>query len=76
MGKVYYTQIEKECLSIVYAMRKFEKYILGKKGLIQNDHKPMDTILRTPLFKASPHLQRMMLQLQKYDYKVEYVPGK
>ena len=32
-----YAQIDKELLSIVYAMRKFEKYILGKKVLIQND---------------------------------------
>ena len=58
-----YAQIEKELLSIVYAMRKFEKYILGKKALIQNDHKPLETILRKPLFNASPRLQRMMLQL-------------
>ena len=58
-----YAQIEKELLSIVYAMRKFEKYILGKKVLIQNDHKPLETILRKPLFNASPRLQRMMLQL-------------
>ena len=71
-----YAQIEKELLSIVYAMRKFEKYILGKRVLIQNDHKPLETILRKPILKASPRLQRMMLQLQKYDYKLEYVPGK
>ena len=71
-----YAQTEKELFSMVYAMRKFEKYILGKKVLIQNNQKPLETILRQPLFKASPHLQRMMLQLQKYDYKVEYVPGK
>ena len=51
-------------------MSKFEKYILAKKVLIQNDHKPLETILGKPLFKASPHLQRVMLQLQKHDYKV------
>ena len=71
-----YAQIEKELLSIVYAMRKFEKYILGKRVLSQNDHKPLETILGKPILKASPRLQRMMLQLQKYDYKLEYVPGK
>ena len=57
-------------------MSKSEKYIRGKKVLIQNDHKPLETILGKPLFKASPRLQSMMLQLQKYDYKVEYIPGK
>ena len=57
-------------------MRKFEKYIFRKKVVIQYDHKPIETILGKSLFKASPHLQRMMLQLQKYNYKLEYVPGK
>ena len=51
-------------------MRKFEKYILGRKVRIQNDHKPLETVLGKPLFNASSHLQRMILQLQKYDYEV------
>ena len=62
-----YAQIEKELSSIVYAMRKLEKCILGKKVLIQYDHKPLEAILRKSLFKASPRPQRMMLRFEVED---------
>ena len=51
-------------LSIFYATRKFEQYMLRTMVLIQNDHKLLDTLLGKPFFEASLRLQRMMLQLQ------------
>ena len=43
---------------------------------MQTDHRPLESILRKSIAKASPRLQRMMLQLQRYSLNVMYVPGK
>ena len=72
-----YAQIEKEMLAICFATKKFHQYIYGKPSVkVQSDHKPLEIILRKPLAKAPPRLQRLMLTLQPYNLCVEYVPGK
>ena len=43
---------------------------------VQTDHKPLESILKKPLCKAPPRLQRLMLRLQPYDLDVHYVSGK
>jgi len=72
-----YAQIEKELLAITFACNKFHQYICGKEGVnIMTDHRPLESILKKPLNKAPPRLQRLMLRLQPYDLVVKYVPGK
>ncbi|KAL7291716.1 hypothetical protein TKK_0014505 [Trichogramma kaykai] len=36
-----YAQIEKEALAIVFTCTKFHQYTLGKKTLVESDHKPL-----------------------------------
>lgn len=71
-----YAQIEKECLAIVFGMEKFHQYTYGRKVTVQSDHKPLENIVRKPLWSAPKRLQRMLLRLQKYDINVVYVPGR
>ena len=72
-----YAHIEKEMLAICFATSKFHQYVYGKPNVsIQTDHKPLESILKKPLCKAPPRLQRLMLRLQPYDLDVLYVPGK
>jgi len=40
------------------------------------DHKALETIFKKPLITAPKRLQRMLLQLQKYNLLVIYKPGK
>jgi len=71
-----YAQIEKECLAIVFATRRFEHYILGKDNVkINTDHKPIVTIFKKPILTSPKRLQRMRLALQKYSLFLEYKPG-
>ena len=71
-----YSQIGKEMLAICFSCVKFHQHVYGKSTIVHTDHRPLESILKKPIAKASPRLQRMILQLQRYDLDVKYVPGK
>ena len=68
--------IELECLSLCFGLEKFRTYVYGHHITVQNDHKPLKMIQKKPIHAAPPHLQCMLLHLQKYDYTIVYRPGK
>ena len=71
-----YAQIEKKLLAAVFACRKFPDFIYGRRVTIETDHKPLITIVKKPLHAAPTRLQRMLLQLQRYDLQFVYKKGK
>jgi len=42
---------------------------------VENDHKPLETIIRKPLQNASLRIQLMLLRLLRYKLNLKYVPG-
>jgi hypothetical protein len=54
----------------------FHQYTYGRTVQVMSDHKPLESILKKPLHAAPKRLQRMLLQLQKYDIRLQYTPGK
>ena len=70
-----YTQIEKELSAVVFMSQKFHQHVYRKEALVESDHKPLKMILKKPLAAAPPHLQRMLLQLQKYTCELQFKPG-
>ena len=71
-----YAQIEKELLAVVFACYKFYDYIYGKPVVIETDHQPLVTIHNKPFHTIPVRLQRMMLQLQRFDLTLTYKKGK
>ena len=71
-----YAQIEKEMLAITYACKKFHAYIYGKLTQVETDHKSLESVMKKPLGMVPPRLQRMMLQLKRYELEVCFTPGK
>ena len=69
-------QIEKELLAVVFLFQKFHQYVYGKEALVESDHKPLEIIVKKPLAAAPPHLQCMLLQLQKYSFELKFKPDK
>ncbi|UYV80232.1 K02A2.6-like, partial [Cordylochernes scorpioides] len=71
-----YSQIEKELLSIYYGCKKFEYLLLGHTFIIQTDHQPLLPLIQKPLTDISPRLQRIVMKLFAFDFKLQYRPGK
>ena len=70
-----YANIERELLAIVFACQHFNTYLLGRSFIAESDHKPLEMIAMKNLTNAPPHLQRMLLELQKYNITIKYHPG-
>ena len=71
-----YTNIERELLAIVFACQCFSTYLLGRSFIAESDHKPLEMIAMKNLANAPPRLQRMLLELQRFDFTIKYRPGK
>ena len=70
-----YAQTEKEALALVWACERFNIYVYGREFELETDHKPLQYIF-TKSSKPSARIERWVLRLQCYNYKVVYRPGK
>ena len=71
-----YAQIEKETLAVVFGCKTFHQFVYGRTVEVETDHRPLQSVFNKPLHQAPARLQRFLLQLQKYDLRVTYKPGK
>ena len=74
-----YAQLDKEGLAIIFGMKCFHQYLLGRKFTIYSDHKPLEHLFgrsRAVPPLASARIQRWALTLGAYDYDICYKPGK
>ena len=74
-----YSQLDKEGLAIIFGVKKFHPYLLGRKFTILSDHKPLQHLFcesRVVPNMASARIQRWALLLGAYDYRIRYKPGK
>ena len=69
-----YSQTEKEALSIVWACERLHMYLIGIEFELLTDHKPLQFIF-SPNSKPCARVERWMLRLQPYKYKVRHYPG-
>ena len=73
-----YAQLDKEGLAIVFGVRKFHHFFLGRKFEIRSDHKPLQHLFsesRPVPPMASARIQRWALILAAYDYTISYTIG-
>ncbi|XP_063826510.1 uncharacterized protein K02A2.6-like [Ostrinia nubilalis] len=75
-AEINYSQIHKEALAIVFAVKKFHQFLYGRHFTLRTDHKPLVSIFGpdtgVPSMTAS-RLQRWALLLSAYDFSIEYV---
>ena len=74
-----YSQLEKEALAIIFAVKKFHKYLLGRHFTIESDHQPLKSLFgetnKVPEM-ASSRIQRWAVTLSAYRYTIRYKAGK
>lgn len=70
-----YSQTEKESLALVWAVEKFYFYLAGLEFELVTDHKPLETIFK-PTSKPPARIERWLLRLQAFKFKVIYRAGK
>ena len=71
-----YSQTEKEALALVWACERFNLYLYGLQEFdLVTDHQALKTIYGRRS-KPSARIERWVLRLQPYNYKVCYVPSR
>ena len=74
-----YPQIEREALAIIYGVKKFHKYLYGRRFTLITDNEPLTSIFAphkgVPALTAL-RLQRWSLLLSAYQYDIVYRSSK
>ena len=71
-----YSNIERELLAIVFALKRLNHYTFGRTITVQSDHQPLQSIWKKSIVSASPRLQRLLLRLAHYNLNIEFLRGK
>jgi hypothetical protein len=70
-----YPITDQECLAVMYGIKQFHKYLIGKPFTIITDHsalKSLSTLTVIPKGRRG----RWMMELQQYNFKIEHRAGK
>jgi hypothetical protein len=71
-----YSQLEREFLSIVFALHRFRLYLIGTVCTVQTDHRPILGIIEKSIDLLSARLRRWVIAIQQFDFKIEHIAGK
>ena len=74
-SKRNWAQIEKEALGVPYGLERFDKDTYSRPITVENDHKPLASILRKPLSMAPKRLQDIMMRHNRYDVNFVLTKG-
>ena len=67
-----YSVIERECLAVLYAVKQFRHYLLGRAFVLHTDHQPLQWLSAQ---KMEGRLCRWALALQEFDFTIKYRRG-
>lgn len=73
-GELNKSTIEKELAAIHFAIKHFRPYIYGTHFTIKSDHRPLSYLFS--MKDPSSKLTRMRLEIEEYNFTVEYIKGK
>ena len=68
-----YSQLEKEGLAVIFGVKRFRQYLLGRSFTIVSEYLFSESHVTPSL--ASARIQRWSWTLGAYNYNIEYKPG-
>lgn len=63
-----YAQVQREAYAVIFAVRRFHKFLYGRKFMIVSDHQPLKTIF----WEKHARIQRWAVILSAYNYEIKY----
>lgn len=73
-----YSQLHREALAVVFAIKRFHKFLYGYRFVVYTDHKPLEVLLgdkKALSVVASVRLHRWILFLSNYQFEIVYRPA-
>ena len=70
-----YSQTDIEGLSLVWRIEHFRLFLIGSEFGIITDHKTLESIFDNPKSKSLARIERRIMRLQPFDFKVIYKKG-
>ena len=70
-----YSQTDREGLALVWGIEHFRLFLLGAEFDVITDHKALEAIYNNPRSKPPARIERWMLRLQPYNFRVIYKKG-
>ena len=68
-----YSVVERECLAVVWAVKKFEPYLYGVHFILETDHQALQYLNKSKT--ENGRLMRWALCLQQYSFTTRVIPG-
>lgn len=72
-GERRFSTVERECLAIIFAVQRFSNFLIGRKFLLEVDHKPL--VYLSKMRNMNSRLARWALCLQPFEYNIVHLPG-
>ena len=69
-----YDVTKKELLAVVYGLKNYKQYLLGRKFVIRTDHQALQWLRKTP--EPMGQLARWLTLIEEYDFSIIHRPGK
>ena len=69
-----YATIEKEAYAVIFAIKHFHHYLVGRPFTVISDHRPLQWLAQQK--DDSGRLGRWAVKLAAYDYRIVYRPGR
>ena len=71
-----YCQLEREALTIRWACERCYTYLIGSTFTVLSDHEYLESLMNNANSRPPMRIERWLMYLQQFDFKVKYIPGK
>jgi transposase InsO family protein len=69
-----YGATQLECYAVIFGLRQYRSYLLGRPFLLRTDHSALRYLFATK--EPTPRLARWIMEASEFTFDIQHVPGK